>query len=156
MTSIYKVVEGLEKKSERMETIEGGSVVASYAVSWTAASVNPAIGNGTLNGRYFLSGRFCDVVVNLQMGSTTTFGSGVYSFSLPFASAAAGLNRLGVADLIDASTGLRLFYGITLVAGASVITYFLTGAAVAQLSPTVPWTWASGDVLRFQFSYEIA
>ena len=55
----------------------------SYTVSWTAATTNPSIGNGTLSGRYTQIGKTVIGSISLTMGSTTTYGTGAWSFSLP-------------------------------------------------------------------------
>ena len=35
----------------------------SHTVSWTAATTNPSIGNGTLTGRYIVIGKLCTYVL---------------------------------------------------------------------------------------------
>ncbi len=57
----------------------------SYTPTWTAQSANPSLGNGTLVGSYFQKGLLVDVFLNLTIGSTTTLGTGLWLFSLPFA-----------------------------------------------------------------------
>lgn len=55
-----------------------------YTPAWTASSVNPSIGNGTLTGRYRrLPGRTVHLRVTWVRGTTTNMGSGTYSFGLP-------------------------------------------------------------------------
>lgn len=58
----------------------GASV--SYAVTWGGTGVS--LGNGSLNGRYVLVGKWCVVTVEFIAGTTTNFGSGAWTFSLPF------------------------------------------------------------------------
>ena len=67
----------------------------SYAVSWVGSTTNPTIGNGTLTGAYKVIGKTCFVRINVAAGSTTTFGSGNYSFSLPFTSLPAAGEMVG-------------------------------------------------------------
>ncbi|MEU9466561.1 hypothetical protein AB0D78_07865 [Streptomyces avermitilis] len=55
----------------------------SYTPTWTAATTNPAIGDGTLTGKYAVVGKVCHFTTFMVFGSTTTFGNGVYSFGLP-------------------------------------------------------------------------
>ena len=57
------------------------SVWTAYTPTWTAATTNPSIGNGTLAGRYTQIGKTCVLVIGLTAGSTTTYGSGNWSFS---------------------------------------------------------------------------
>jgi hypothetical protein len=56
-----------------------------YAPAWTASTTNPTLGNGTLTGRYSLVGKTCSGQIKLTTGGTTSFGSGDWYFSLPFA-----------------------------------------------------------------------
>jgi len=59
-----------------------------FTPTWTASSVNPTLGNGTLNGRYFqLAPKAIFVRIDLAIGSTTSGGGGTYSFALPVAAA---------------------------------------------------------------------
>lgn len=66
-----------------------------YTPVWTGSTTNPAIGNGTLSGRYRLLGaKHLDVRINIIFGTTTTYGSGSYAVSLPFTSHATGRQTL--------------------------------------------------------------
>ena len=55
----------------------------SYTPTWTASSSNPAIGNGTISGRYRRIGDSIELQYNIKTGTTTTYGSGVYYISIP-------------------------------------------------------------------------
>lgn len=62
-----------------------------YTPSWIAETGGtPAVGNGTLTGRYLKVGRTVDFLIRLTVGSTTTFGNtnANWAFGLPFAPAA--------------------------------------------------------------------
>jgi hypothetical protein len=61
-----------------------------YTPTWTAATTNPSIGNGTLAGRYRKVGRTVQFTFELNFGSTTNVGSGAYSFGLPVAAVGSG------------------------------------------------------------------
>ncbi len=57
-----------------------------YTPTWVAESGGtPAVGNGTLAGRYMKVGRTVDFLVKLTVGSTTTFGNSNanWAFGLP-------------------------------------------------------------------------
>lgn len=60
-----------------------GAASQTYAVSWTAATTNPSLGNGTLTGNYFKLGRYVWVNISLKFGSTTTAGTGTWYFTVP-------------------------------------------------------------------------
>jgi len=130
----------------------------SYTPSWTAASSNPVIGNGTITGQYKVIGKTCFVRGNIVMGSTTTFGSGEWYVSMPFTASNADAILLN-ANILDNSTA---WYN-ALIAGAragfnfkSAIQYQNTGGTTDSLSPTTPFTWTNGDRFLWNGSYEIA
>lgn len=50
---------------------------------WTAAVTNPVLGNGTVLSTYDINYKTINFRVNLVTGSTTTRGSGKWSFALP-------------------------------------------------------------------------
>lgn len=58
---------------------------ASYTPVWTSDGVQPVLGNGTLTGSYSKVGQLVVAQFELVVGSTTTFGSGNYTFSVPVA-----------------------------------------------------------------------
>lgn len=56
-----------------------------FAPTWAATGGTPAIGNGTLTGRYFRTGNSCMFRIELRTGSTTNGTTGGWSFTnLPF------------------------------------------------------------------------
>jgi hypothetical protein len=58
-----------------------------YFPTWTVpGGSNPTIGNGTVLGRYFQTGKLVAFRILIECGTTTTAGSGSrYQFSLPVA-----------------------------------------------------------------------
>lgn len=125
-----------------------------YTPSWTAATTNPVLGNGTLTGRYMKVGRTCHVQVDLTCGSTTTYGAGAYSMSLPFTSASVGIRPGQLHGFLS-----QRFIGQCLVSpsATTALLYFPASGSVSNLSsasPTVPFTWASTAQLRMSLTYE--
>ena len=129
----------------------------SYTPAWTAATTNPVLGNGTLIGRYMKIGRTVLFHINLITGSTTTYGSGVYSFDLPAAAANAGAAMIGNAHLLAGSR-----WNGQLVISANAVTtspFFPTNSTTTttqQQTGTIPATLASGHQLRMTGIYEAA
>ncbi|WP_416983562.1 hypothetical protein [Streptomyces sp. T028] len=129
----------------------------SYTPTWTAATTNPVLGNGTITGRYMKVGRTVLAGFTLTTGSTTTYGSGNYSFGVPTAAASASQDMLGTTRLTAGST----YIGQCSLAsgGSSMAATFPTAATPAtgtNMSPTTPVTLASGHVLRGSIAYEAA
>jgi len=62
-----------------------GDAWTSYSPTWAIDSggTNPSIGNGSLTGRYMQAGKLVMFTITLVAGSTTTWGSGVYTWTYP-------------------------------------------------------------------------
>jgi hypothetical protein len=141
------------------ETLLGSQIPwTPYTPVWTAASVNPVIGNGSITGFYYLIGKTCFVRVRLLMGSSTNYGSGAWYISLPF-TAASAYGVIMPSTMLN--NGVNWYSG--LVNGARLgnvskteIQWQNTGGTADGVSPTIPFTWGDGDELEFNGSYEIA
>jgi len=131
--------------------------------SWTPTWTNLTVGNGTVVAKYTQIGSTVFCRLSIVFGSTTSV-SGSVSFSLPVNRAAnagtAGGTPQGLARLIDASPSATYEGSITnLSTSTSVIIVWdasSTYVKFALLSSTVPFTWATGDEIDAQFSYEAA
>ncbi|WP_052685172.1 hypothetical protein [Lentzea aerocolonigenes] len=134
-----------------------GAAWTTYTPTWTGDSSNPSIGNGTLTGAWTKIGITVMVRVSMLPGSTTTFGSGFWSFALPEAAATVpglGANSLwvGLVYVFDSGTANRV--GVCHVkSGGTAMTMTDNGGGDTFRS-TVPQTWANGDYLVAQISYE--
>ena len=135
------------------------SAWTSYVPVWTAASVNPVINNGTIEGYYKLIGKTCFVRGNIAMGSTTTFGTGEWYVSMPFTAANADA-ILMTATLLDNGSA---WYNATMVGGragfnnkAPLQYVNFTNGTASDVNATQPFTWASTDRFIWNGSYEIA
>ncbi|MET7849477.1 hypothetical protein ABZT48_14785 [Streptomyces avermitilis] len=135
----------------------------SYTPTWTAATTNPAIGDGTLTGKYAVVGKVCHFTTFMVFGSTTTFGNGVYSFGLPVTGGTPG--------------GLAQFTGMAISPGgravvicqpsttASPTSYTLWGPTVSTASSAILQigsdglfgkAFVSGNFIRINGTYEVA
>jgi hypothetical protein len=126
-----------------------------FTPSWTGSGSNPVINNGSIVGRYRrVSGSdLVTVEVRITMGSTTTFGSGTYWVSVPVTpSATATLNATGAAYTLDSGT---LDKAAVVVFEDNTKVKFVS-ATGGVFTPTVPQTFANGDQIRYQISYEPA
>jgi hypothetical protein len=128
-----------------------------YTPAWTASTTNPVLGNGTVIGRYMKIGRTVLCQIILTTGSTTTYGSGQYSFGLPSALASSGVDSEGTARLTAGATYIGQCFASS---GASVCSAAFpnsgTPATGANMTPTAPATLAAGHVLRLSLFYESA
>jgi hypothetical protein len=60
-----------------------GDPFVAYTPTWTAATTNPSIGNGTLSGSVAHVGRWVRFRISITFGSTTSAGDGAWLFSAP-------------------------------------------------------------------------
>lgn len=125
-----------------------------YTPSWTTSGTQPAIGDGTIYGRYVYLGNMVHVFVQITMGSTTTYGTGQWRISLPTAGDGRLWNFQGIAYDLSA-VAWETVVGLYPATGTNMQVKTLTsvGAAMADLSSTVPFIWASGDMLQLQGQY---
>lgn len=128
----------------------------SYTPVWTADTTNPVLNNGVLVGSYVKLEQLCYVDIHLTMGSTTTYGSGNYHLSLPFASVTSGTANyrqiiLGVV-LNDGVGWGNMAYVVD--SGASIGTMLLGGTyPVGFATPTNPFTFGTNDLVHIQGWY---
>jgi hypothetical protein len=126
------------------------TTVRTYVPAWTGSISSPVLGDGTLTGEYFIANGMCQVTVTLTVGSTTTFGSGPWFFTLPITCRSIA-TQYGSALALDAGT---LYYvGTTDAAGTVLSATF--DQTNTQAQSNVPFTWASGDSLSMTVSYPI-
>jgi len=105
-----------------------------YTPTWTASGTAPARGNGTLQGSYSKTGRTVHVRIALYAGSTTTFGTGDYKFSLPFAANVSGVP----ANALSWAGAITVFNG-----GNS--TFYTPAAMIAQSQPSTVFGLVNGS-----------
>jgi hypothetical protein len=124
-----------------------------YTPTWTGSTTNPAIGNGTITGRYLRHGKTVTATINIVAGSTTTFGSGNWIFTLPF-TADTTVSPIGSAQIFDASTG-TVYVGLVVNINSTTMVVY-SHNTTAAVGAAVPMTWATTDALRLTFTYEAA
>lgn len=126
--------------------------------TWTPTLGNTwAIGNGSIFGYYCQVGKIVHFRCAVISGGTTTFGTSSPTLTLPVAATSTrfSYNSTLMGTFNDVST--TLFY--------QTACYMLSSTAVAlnvlgsnglhsTASSTAPFTWASGDIIRFSGTYE--
>jgi hypothetical protein len=130
-----------------------------YTPEWTAASSNPVINNGTIEGYYKVIGKTCFVRGNIAMGSTTTFGSGEWYVSMPFTASHADAILMTVTLLDNGSA----WYNATMAGAragfnhkAPIQYQNISNGTANDVNSTQPFTWANTDRFIWNGSYEIA
>jgi hypothetical protein len=113
-------------------------------------------GNGTWDAKYCQIGKTVHVRANFTVGSTTTKGTDM-RISLPVTANhtsqtwncnanVAGGTQYSMLIRMETTTALRV------VAQNAAATY----TSITQVTSTVPGTWATGDNIAFQITYEAA
>jgi len=138
--------------SEPTSIING--ITQTYAVTWsTSSSPQPVVGNGSLTGRYVRNGNIVHVNIYFVMGSTTTFGTNTWFFSLPFPPASGISFYNGSASMLDA--GVADYIGVVRADSTNGIRVLTSSQPSGTLNPTTPFTWGATDTLSIQLSYEV-
>ena len=131
----------------------GISAWTSYTPTWGATGTAPAIGNGTRAGASIIDGKLMHFRIVLTMGSTTTYGTGVWTLSLP--GTLTGSGTFSVAHGLAYDSSVATVFVIT-SSPASTTTLYPFSNQSTGIGPTVPFTGASGDVLTLNGTVEIA
>ena len=121
-----------------------------YTPTWTAATTNPTLGNGSIVGRYRQIGKTVTFSVALTIGSTTNIGQGAYGFGLPVASRS--VNECVVVAFQDGP--LYPLMGRANQSDATKVVLYVVGTGQAvNHTNTSP---ANGTVIRITGTYEAA
>lgn len=157
------IVRNASNVTDRLATGAAGSVlvggtdpawetrtVQTYTPTWTAASVNPALVNGTITGHYQkIADKLYWLNISLLMGSSTTFGTGRWIFSLPFTAKTTSPSHQVIAAQFNDS-GTAAFTGSARIAAGATVTDVIVSADATgtfQVAAAVPFTWVSTDRL---------
>lgn len=137
----------------RASLLEQGAPVT-FTPTWTASGTAPALGDGTLTGRYAQDGKTVWCELNFVAGGTSTFGTGTYAWALPLTAADANKVRL-TGDVLDSSASA--FWIAWTRPGGTTTTVLVaaTGSTIGTVAQTFPASWASGDSIRLEGEYEI-
>jgi len=124
-----------------------------YDLEWTSDGVAPVIGNGVLTGKKLTVGKTVYNYIDAAMGSTTTFGSGTYFFSLS-QTAKSGQLPIGAMYMADFSAGTNKS-GILAGFGSPSTDVIGVSSADTTIAATVPHTWAVSDRLAGIVMFEV-
>ena len=126
-----------------------------YTPTWASSGTQPVIGNGTLTGQYLQVGKQLFVQIHCLAGTTTTFGTGTYSWSLPFANKTLGTGSTGLPTAGNLEKPGVAAYSVqgSLSSGASLEPVLYNGASI---TPTSPFTWASGNFINLAIMMAVA
>jgi hypothetical protein len=130
-----------------------------YNATWSSsANPQPSIGDGTITGRYKQIGKTVFVSVKIDMGSTTTYGTGGWHISLPV-NAYASYSTVLPTLFYDTANGGVFYQGTSSTEFSGNTSYLIPlwdkgtiyGAAIDSATP---FTWGSSAKLIINGSYE--
>lgn len=118
---------------------------------WTTTGTAPAIGNGTLTGQHLSWGGLIFGNISFNPGTTTTYGTGTFRFSLPVNPTYGGI--MGAWD-ISQDAGASTRSGAVHLSTASTVELWSSDASFITINGTTPFTWAGGnDSLNLWYMY---
>ena len=125
-----------------------------YNPVWTAAGTAPSLGNGALTAEYREDGKALTIHIRFVPGSTTTFGTGAWRFSMPVGfTMVSSSHSVGSAWAFD--SGTANITG-TILADAPNNRFVLVGPGTgSEWSNTVPFTWVNGDTFTASITVQI-
>lgn len=128
----------------------------SYATSWTTTGTAPAIGNGTIVSRYQRYGRGINLFISLQPGTTTTFGTGEFRFSLPVTQATSpGASGFFSGDGFGLDAGTAFYMGVSIIDNTNNFVRVAKGDGTLNFwQSNQPFTWGNADSLNISVLYE--
>ena len=154
---INDAVEALQTKVAIGNTVLG--TYTAYTPTWTSLTV----GNGTVSSAYCQVNNFVHYVGVFTLGSTSVVTGGpVVSMPItagtPFSSGL--LAPYGICSFFDTSAG-QLFDGIVMSTSGTTGLMRVGNTSGTYLignntSATVPFTWATGDRINWNFTYRAA
>lgn len=129
----------------------------SFTPTWSAPTP-PALVNGTMTGRYMQIGKLIIYQMDLVMGSSTTYGSGAFTWTLPV-TARTGSVYQGAAYILISGTSFNSGTVANVNAGATSTTTCSIAVSIAQgnyVSSSLPGTMAVSCEIHFTLIYEAA
>lgn len=123
-----------------------------YTPVWRAITTDPVIGNGSISGFYTRMGTQINTVIDVTMGSTTTYGTGTWYFTLK----SPQKNFFG-GFVQGEDSGTGYIYGSVIGGGPAFGNgiRIKSDASSSQWAATVPITWATGDNFRLNTTYTV-
>jgi hypothetical protein len=135
---------------------------AAYTPAWTSTGSAPAIGNSTTSAGYIQVGELVRVHGQIKFGSSASYGTGTYSFSLPVSASAAAFSTAihlhGSALCYDNNTGNGMLAVVRIATATTIRLHYPAtyGGTLTEVQATGPFTWAQDDVVSWELCYEAA
>ncbi len=142
-----------------LQTVGQSVSWTTFTPTWTGSGGNPAILNGTITAAYAQFGRFVSFRIAIVSGTTTTYGTGNYSFTFPTTAITYQVaHPIGICTVV----GNSQIYAGNLAVWATTTTFQIYNPATTGgtlQSATSPYTWAAttaNQKILISGSYESA
>lgn len=135
---------------------EIGDAWSTFTPTWGSTGVAPAVGNGSIVGRWISAGKLAIFDITLTLGSTSTVGTLAYTFTLPATAARVGNQFTGTFRDSSASNSY-LISGEVLDSGRTFVNLRQSAASpISNLTAASPVVPANGDTYYISGVYEVA
>lgn len=122
-----------------------------FTPTWTSAGTPPVFGNADVRCSFTRKDNVVTARYYIIFGSTTTFGSGGWQFTLPV-NRATGVNT----DFCGSAIGRAQVLGVRTIAQIGFPNSIqLTTASGSLVDASTPGAWAAGDALIINIQYQI-
>lgn len=141
--------------AELITTLNAANTIQTVTANWKGDTGDPALVNGTTACRVEKHGNFLWVYIEVVMGSSTTYGTGNWYFTLPSPyDGNAAYNATGSGFVLDSGTAIYL--GTPYIVSGTNKIYMVAHNSANFFNSTVPFSWATSDYLKFSIMYPLA
>lgn len=154
LTRLMNITEPVQDQLDQLKSAYNQWQI--YSPEWSSDGSQPSLGDGSLKGSYRVVGKTVHFKVKLTLGSTTSFGSGTWMFTLPLEARDSNYHFAGAA-LNDGigwyqATGVGDYIGSKEKFAILVATPTGTSNSVTSAHP---FTWGQSDTLSVSGTYEM-
>ncbi|WP_352499819.1 collagen-like protein [Mesorhizobium sp. M0058] len=143
-TTANAVVDNSSATSTSINNVDD-PIEQSFTPVWTGSVTNPVLNNGTMQFFWKRAGRSIRVRGRVTMGSTTTYGSGIWSLGFPSALPGVSSNGRAVGAAQGLDSGTAYLAGACFVADAGTVINMNHHGGTNLWGALIPQTWAVGD-----------
>jgi len=130
--------------------------IQTYTPTWTAVTTNPAIGDGTLTGRFIQIGPLVYFSIMMIAGAATTFGTGAWIFTMPVTSVNVTTMARPVFTAYAQTAGGVAHAAEARASTTTTLRVLDTAQPSNFFRSAVPFAWAAGDFFNLSGCYEAA
>lgn len=144
-------IKEIQKQQAIVTQKAGNSALQHYTPTWVSSGTQPVLGTGTLVGTYRRDGLMCWANIMLRANTGTTFGTGFWSFTLPFQMSTVPDMYVGSAVAFNGTSwtsGICMFWDPT--ANTFIV---VMGTSQPGIDATHPFAWNTTSYLTCTMYY---